>query len=79
MSFDDDDLDNDGGSGGDGKKPKTFFGMELSDGMVYGIVIVLTIIFIRQVATVLQAPGYSTLPVGSIEASAGLLSSLFQR
>jgi hypothetical protein len=31
--------------------------MELSDGMVYGIVIVLTIIFIRQVATVQQALG----------------------
>jgi hypothetical protein len=53
-------VDNDavsGGSGSDSKKPKTFFGMELSDGMVYGIVIVLTIIFIRQVVTVLQALG----------------------
>jgi hypothetical protein len=60
MSFDDDDVDNyaeSGGSGSDSKKPKTFFGMELSDGMVYGIVIVLTIIFIRQVVTVLQALG----------------------
>jgi hypothetical protein len=60
MSFDDDDVDDyaeSGGSGGDSKKPKTFFGMELSDGMVYGIVIVLTIIFIRQVVTVLQALG----------------------
>jgi hypothetical protein len=58
MSFDDDNVDRDaisGDSSSDSKKPKTFFGMELSDGMVYGIVIVLTIIFIRQVAAVLQA------------------------
>lgn len=60
MSFDDDNFDDDangGGSDSGGKKPKTFFGMELSDGVVYGIVIVLTIIFIRQVAVVLQALG----------------------
>ena len=60
MSFDDDNEDNNavsGDSSSDGNKPKTFFGMELSDGMVYGIVIVLTIIFIRQVAAVLQALG----------------------
>lgn len=60
MSFDDENFDDDadgGGSGSGGKKPKTFFGMELSDGVVYGIVIVLTIIFIRQVAVVLQALG----------------------
>ena len=60
MSFDDDNVDNDavsGDSSSDSKKSKTFFGMELSDGMVYGIVIVLTIIFIRQVAALLQALG----------------------
>ena len=58
MSFDDDNFDDgaDSGSGGN-KKPKTFFGMELSDGVVYTIVIILTIIFIRQVAVVLQALG----------------------
>lgn len=58
MSFDDENNDNQtsasDGSGGS-SKPKTFFGMELSDGVVYTIVIILTLIFIRQVAVVLQA------------------------
>ena len=55
MSFDEDNFDD--GASGDSKKPKTFFGMELSDGVVYTIVIILTIIFIRQVAVVLEALG----------------------
>lgn len=58
MSFDDEDTGSnlDSSSGSDGSsKPKTFFGMELSDGVVYTIVIILTLVFIRQVAVVLQA------------------------
>ena len=58
MSFDDENTDNQSSSGdssGGDNKPKTFFGMELSDGVVYTIVIILTLIFIRQVAVVLQA------------------------
>ena len=53
MGFDEDPLDNNG----DNNKPKskTFFGLELSDGVVYTIVIILTLIFIRQVAVVIQA------------------------
>jgi len=31
-------------------KPKKFFGMEISDTLTYVIVLILTIIFIRQVA-----------------------------
>lgn len=37
------------------KKPKTFFGLELGDGAVYAVVIILTLIFIRQVSVVLAA------------------------
>jgi hypothetical protein len=58
MSFDDEDTSSNLDSGFESdssKKPKTFFGMELSDGVVYTIVIILTLIFIRQVAVVLQA------------------------
>ncbi len=36
---------------------KTFFGLELGDGVVYTIVIILTVIFIRQVSIVIQALG----------------------
>ena len=36
-------------------KAKTFFGLELGDGVVYTIVIILTVIFIRQVSIVIQA------------------------
>lgn len=36
-------------------KAKTFFGLELSDGVVYSVVIILTVIFIRQVSIVIQA------------------------
>ena len=58
MSFDEEDIASSSEASGDanGKnKPKTFFGMELGDGMVYAIVIFLTIVFIRQVVVVLQA------------------------
>jgi hypothetical protein len=37
------------------QKPKTFFGLELGDGLVYGVVIILTLIFIRQVSVVIAA------------------------
>ena len=40
---------------GSENKPKTFFGLELSDGVVYTIVIILTLVFIRQVSIVIQA------------------------
>lgn len=39
----------------DEKNAKTFFGLELSDGVVYTIVIILTVVFIRQVSIVIQA------------------------
>ena len=40
---------------GDENKAKTFFSLELSDGVVYTIVIILTLVFIRQVSVVIQA------------------------
>ena len=40
---------------GSQNKAKTFFGLELGDGVVYSIVIILTVIFIRQVSIVIQA------------------------
>lgn len=49
MSFDDDNNQD------DNKKAKTFFGLEMSDGLVYTIVIILTLIFIRQISIVVQA------------------------
>ncbi len=56
MSFDDENTESSTGNESDGgSKPKTFFGMELGDGVVYTIVIILTLIFIRQVVVVLQA------------------------
>ncbi len=42
-------------SSGEENKTKTFFGLELSDGVVYTIVIILTLVFIRQVSVVIQA------------------------
>lgn len=48
MSFDEDNNQN------DEKKNKTFFGLEMSDGLVYTIVIILTLIFIRQISIVVQ-------------------------
>lgn len=50
MSFDEEDNIE---SSDDKDKPKTFFGFELGDGVVYGIVIVLAVIFIYQVAGVI--------------------------
>lgn len=57
MSFDEEENENTGPStdSGEKKKSRTFFGLELSDGVVYTIVIILTLIFIRQVSVVLQA------------------------
>jgi len=58
MSFDEENNDNvEAGNGGGDDKPKTFFGLELGDGVVYGIVVVLTLIFIRQVVVLIQALG----------------------
>ncbi len=57
MSFDDENIEESSSSNkesGGANKPKTFFGMELSDGVVYTVVIILTLIFIRQVVAVLQ-------------------------
>jgi hypothetical protein len=51
MSFDEENNNNDT----DNEKPKTFFGLELGDGVVYTVVIILTLIFIRQVSVVLEA------------------------
>ena len=55
MSFDDEESETGSSSEGGKKKPKTFFGLELGDGVVYTLVIILTLIFIRQVSIVLQA------------------------
>ena len=44
MSYDDGDQD-----GGE-EKSKKFFGLELSDGVTYIIVVILALIFIRQVS-----------------------------
>ena len=43
MSFEDDDNTGEG-------KSKKFFGLELSDGVTYVIVVILALIFIRQVS-----------------------------
>ncbi|MCH7815744.1 MAG: hypothetical protein IIC60_04135 [Proteobacteria bacterium] len=52
MSFDEDNNEK------EEQKPKpkkSFFGLEMSDGVVYTVVIILTLIFLRQVSIVLQA------------------------
>lgn len=54
MSFDEDKHDAPQSTREQGKS-KTFFGLELSDGVVYTIVVILALVFIRQVAVVLQA------------------------
>ena len=58
MGFDEDDdnnsADNESNESRE-KKPTTFFGLEMSDGVVYTLVIILTLIFIRQISIVLQA------------------------
>ena len=56
MSFDEEKNENNAPeSGNSNKKSKTFFGLEMSDGVVYTIVVILALIFIRQVVVVLQA------------------------
>ena len=52
MSFDE---DNNETTQSEKKQNKTFFGLELSDGVVYTIVIILALVFIRQAIIVLQA------------------------
>jgi hypothetical protein len=51
MSFDEED-NIDTSSKKEDDKPKTFFGFEVGDSLTYGVVIVLTITFIYQVAGV---------------------------
>ncbi|MBL4581218.1 MAG: hypothetical protein JKY29_05310 [Gammaproteobacteria bacterium] len=53
MSFDEEHDETETKTGD--KKPKTFFGLELGDGAVYAVVIILTLIFIRQVSVVVAA------------------------
>tara|TARA_B110000483_G_C17888259_1_gene424429 strand:+ start:174 stop:341 length:168 start_codon:yes stop_codon:yes gene_type:complete len=53
MSFDEE--NNETETGPEADKPKTFFGLELGDGLVYGVVVILTLIFIRQVSVLLNA------------------------
>ena len=53
MSFDEEHNETETETGD--KKPKTFFGLELGDGAVYAVVIILTLIFIRQVSVVVAA------------------------
>jgi hypothetical protein len=52
MSFDE---ENNETTQSEKKQGKTFFGLELSDGVVYTIVIILALVFIRQAIIVLQA------------------------
>lgn len=52
MSFDEEENNE---SNEDSGKPKTFFGFELGDGVVYAIVIVLALVFIRQASVVISA------------------------
>ena len=55
MGFDEDSNEDDRKDDRKEKKPKMFFGLEMSDGVVYTVVVILTLIFIRQVFIVLQA------------------------
>lgn len=59
MGFDEENNDNrDDGTSNDGndeKKSISFFGMELSTGVTYTIIIILALIFIRQAFIVFQA------------------------
>ncbi len=54
MGFDDEDTD-DRDDGHNEKKSMSFFGLELSTGVTYTIIIILALIFIRQAFIVLQA------------------------
>lgn len=53
MSFDEEDNETEADT--EKEKPKTFFGLEIGDGAVYAVVIILTLIFIRQISVVLAA------------------------
>lgn len=53
MSFDEEHNESETEPGKE--KPKTFFGLEIGDGAVYAVVIILTLIFIRQVSVVVAA------------------------
>jgi len=55
MSFDEEHNETEAETDNGKAKPKTFFGLELGDGAVYAVVIILTLIFIRQVSVVLAA------------------------
>lgn len=51
MSFDEEDIVQTS-TKNDDEKPKTFFGFEVGDGVTYGVVVVLALIFIYQAAGV---------------------------
>lgn len=52
MSFDEEDSIHTRSNSKDDEKPKTFFGVEVGDSVTYGVVILLTIVFIYQVTGV---------------------------
>ena len=54
MSLDDDKFENESSQNSE-KKPSTIFGLQMSSGVAYTIIIILTLIFIRQVFVVIQA------------------------
>jgi len=53
MSFNEENDETENNTGKE--KTKRFFGLEIGDGAVYVVVIILTLIFIRQVSVVLAA------------------------
>lgn len=55
MGFDEENNDNGDDGNGEKKSSISFFGLELSAGVTYTIVIILALIFIRQAFIVLQA------------------------
>lgn len=55
MGFDEENNDNRDDGNGEKKSSISFFGLELSTGVTYTIVIILALIFIRQAFIVLQA------------------------
>ena len=55
MGFDEENSDDVHDDGHKEKKSRSFFGVEMSDGVTYTIVIILALIFIRQIFIVLQA------------------------
>ena len=52
MSFDEEENTSSSSSDKNDEKSKTFFGVEIGDSMTYGVVILLTIIFIYQIVGV---------------------------